>query len=134
RGKSSEKHPWNNLRSDSNFQETKRILASVRRDLLEAAHQLKNVNLEHEIITKQMADARNELKILLLDIEDMELYRRELIAKNRVPLYLPAAPAVTSSNDYKDKVTMTSPSIPSFEAVFDFRLSNFHFPIFRLFN
>ncbi|VDM09912.1 unnamed protein product [Wuchereria bancrofti] len=120
RGKSSEKHPWNNLRSDSNFQETKRILASVRRDLLEAAHQLKNVNLEHEIITKQMADARNELKILLLDIEDMELYRRELIAKNRVPLYLPAAPAVTSSNDYKDKVTMTSPSIPSFEAVFDF--------------
>ncbi|EFO21280.2 exostosin family protein [Loa loa] len=120
RGKSSEKYPWDNQRMDSNLQESKRILASVRRDLLEAAGQLKNVNLEHEIITKQMTDARNELKILLLDIEDMELYRRELMAKNRVPLYLPAAPAVTFSDGYKEKVTITSPSVASFEAVFDF--------------
>lgn len=42
---------------DANLQETKRILASVRRDLLEAAHQLKNINLEHETIMKQITDA-----------------------------------------------------------------------------
>ncbi|CAG9537824.1 unnamed protein product [Cercopithifilaria johnstoni] len=120
RGRISEKHSWNNPRTDSNLQETKRILASVRRDLLEAARQLENVNLEHEIITKQMADARNELKILLLDIEDMELYRRELLAKNRVPLYLPMAPTVMPGNGYTDNLIITTPSVASFEAVFDF--------------
>lgn len=71
--------------------------------------------------------AGNELKILLLDIEDMELYRRELLAKNRVPLYLPVAPTAMLNSGYNDKVTITSPSIPSFEAVFDFRLSIFQF-------
>uniref|UniRef100_A0A0R3S276 Exostosin domain-containing protein n=1 Tax=Elaeophora elaphi TaxID=1147741 RepID=A0A0R3S276_9BILA len=120
RGKNSEKHQWNNPSTDANLQETKRILASVRRDLLEAARQLENVNLEHEMITKRMTDAKNELKILLLDIEDMELYRRELLAKNRVPLYLPIAPVVMPRNEYMDKITVTGPSIASFEAVFDF--------------
>ncbi|KAL4002697.1 Glycosyl transferase 64 domain family protein [Acanthocheilonema viteae] len=120
RGKSSEKYAWNNPWADSNLQETKRILVSVRRDLLEAARQLGNINLEHEIITKQMADARNELKILLLDIEDMELYRRELLAKNRVPLYLPMAPTVISGNGHMDDITGTPPNIASFEAVFNF--------------
>ncbi|KAM3723091.1 Exostosin-2 [Dirofilaria immitis] len=122
KGENWERHPWTNPRTDSNLQETKRILASVRRDLLEAARQLKNVNLEHEIISKQMADARNELKILLLDIEDMELYRRELLAKNHVPLYLPVNPVVMPIR-YKnnsDQEPVTNSNLASFEAVFDF--------------
>ncbi|VDK82665.1 unnamed protein product [Onchocerca ochengi] len=107
---------------DSNLQETKRILASVRRDLLEAARQLENVNLEHEIITKQIADAKNELKILLLDIEDMELYRRELLAKNRVPLYLPMDPVMPSigNKNKSNHELVTNSSLASFETVFDF--------------
>ncbi|VDK72019.1 unnamed protein product [Litomosoides sigmodontis] len=120
RGKSAEKHPWNKPRTDSNLQETKRILASVRRDLFEAARQLESVNLEHEIIAKQMADARNELTILMLDIEDMKLYRRELLSKNRVPLYLPMSPPVVAGNGYTDNMTVTTTSVVAFETAFDF--------------
>lgn len=74
----------------------------------------------------------NELKILLLDIEDMELYRRELLAKNHVPLYLPIAPSVIRGNGYMDNMPITTPNVFSFEAVFNFRLSNFLYNHFVL--
>lgn len=75
--------------------------------------------------------AGNELKILMLDIEDMKLYRRELLAKNHVPLYLPMAPPVVASNGYMDNITVATPTVVSFEMAFDFRW--FHSSVFYKF-
>ncbi|VDM27849.1 unnamed protein product [Toxocara canis] len=100
---------------EKRLSETKRILASVRRDLLNAARRLETVNLEHESISKQLADKRSELKAIQLEIEEAVLLQKELQDKNNVRLFLPLTPP-------QRDIALDSRSVKgsSLETAFDF--------------
>ncbi|VDN05888.1 unnamed protein product [Thelazia callipaeda] len=68
----------------------------------------------------QMADAKNDLRILLLDIEDTELYHQELLRKNRIPLHLPVAPIFMPGIKYKNEMAKKISDSTLFETVFNF--------------
>uniref|UniRef100_F1KVP1 Exostosin-2 n=1 Tax=Ascaris suum TaxID=6253 RepID=F1KVP1_ASCSU len=95
--------------------ETKRILASVRRDLLNAARQLEAVNLQYESLSKQLADKKNELKAVQLEIEEAHLLQKELRDKNNVRVFLPLAPPQRSA-----VLDARLPRGSSLETAFDF--------------
>lgn len=54
--KSDELCPWRLTNDEARVAELKRILSSVRRELLAASNQLQSINAEYEFLSKQVFD------------------------------------------------------------------------------
>ncbi|VDK52098.1 unnamed protein product [Anisakis simplex] len=112
----SEECSWLTGNENERLKELKRILASVRRDLLSAARQLESVNLEYESILKQLTDKRSELKSIQLEIDEAILLQKELRDRNNVRVFLPLAPPIRDASlDLR-----TFPKGSSLQTAFDF--------------
>lgn len=62
--------------------------------------------------------SENELKVLQMDIEDAELYQKELSSRNHIPIRLPLAPVLQSQRNVFEYTAFQTASL---EVVFDFR-------------
>lgn len=110
-----EAYSWLRTADEARAVELKRILASVRRDLLNAARQLATVNAEFEAVTKQLSDRKSELKVLEQEIEETKLLQKEMRDSKNVPVFLPNAPPARDPS-----LDSYIPHGSSLEEIFDF--------------
>ncbi|MFH4973533.1 hypothetical protein AB6A40_000242 [Gnathostoma spinigerum] len=97
--------------------ETRKVLESVRRDLLAATRQLRKIHDETESLNKQIVDQKAELNELNLEIDNLRRLRDELNDQKNVRVSLPHAPP--SRNSSLDEYLPPRGS-DTFETVFDF--------------